>query len=104
MAPHSASHVTAEFSLDLVVTENVFYEKTLARTYDLKGSVRSRFVAVDKDGDGAATADLSSAVLLDENLRQSCVMRPLTVSPDHLHRLLQVRSPPINAMLGCLVC
>ena len=57
--------------MDVLVMENVFYERALAPVYDLKGSSRARLSADDP-------ADPAS-VLLDENLKQSSRSAPLLV-------------------------
>lgn len=60
-----------ETALDVLVMENVFYERALAPVYDLKGSSRARLSADDP-------ADPAS-VLLDENLKQTSRSAPLLV-------------------------
>ena len=57
--------------MDLLVMENVFYERALSPVYDLKGSERARWC---KD-DPAHPA----TVLLDENLKHSILSAPLLV-------------------------
>ena len=41
---------------DVVVMENLFYERKMARAFDLKGSIRNRYQHMEE------------AVMLDENL------------------------------------
>eukprot|EP01132_Coremiostelium_polycephalum_P003331 gene3331-4176_t len=53
---------------DLIVMENLFYNKTISKTYDLKGSLRSRLVKNE------------SEVLLDENLLQASFSSPICLS------------------------
>lgn len=57
--------------LDLLVMENVFYERALAPVYDLKGSERARWCKDDP-------AD-PTTVLLDENLKRDILSAPLLV-------------------------
>jgi hypothetical protein len=52
--------------LDVVVMENIFYDRQISRIYDLKGSERSRFNA-----DAAANPQDAGEVHLDDNLRRS---------------------------------
>ena len=88
---------TESWSLDIVVTENVFYEKELAKTFDLKGTLRTMGDR-DRKGGGAAAgerggvasaADAKSGTLLDDQLRRSIMTRPLTVAPDERHKLMR---------------
>jgi hypothetical protein len=53
-------------SIDVLVMENIFYDRQIGRIYDLKGSERSRFNA-----DAAANPQDAGAVHLDDNLRRS---------------------------------
>jgi hypothetical protein len=53
-------------SIDVLVMENIFYDRQISRIYDLKGSERSRFNA-----DAAANPQDAGAVHLDDNLRRS---------------------------------
>ena len=76
---HGSAHMTSDFSMDIVITENVFYECCISRMYDLKGTNRSK---APEGGQG---------VLSDENLRQTTIMRPITLNPTERHRLLKVR-------------
>ena len=57
--------------MDLLVMENVFYERSLAPVYDLKGSERARWCKDDP-------AD-PTTVLLDENLKRDILSAPLLV-------------------------
>ena len=57
--------------MDLLVMENVFYERALAPVYDLKGSERARWCKDDP-------AD-PTTVLLDENLKRDILSAPLLV-------------------------
>jgi len=52
--------------IDVLVMENIFYDRQISRIYDLKGSERSRFNA-----DAAANPQDAGAVHLDDNLRRS---------------------------------
>jgi 1-phosphatidylinositol-3-phosphate 5-kinase len=54
--------------MDLMVMENVFFQRTISRMYDLKGSVRSRY-----------NSDLSghNKVLLDSNLIEALHTKPI---------------------------
>lgn len=75
--------VRSEWQIDVVVTENVFYDKQLARRFDLKGTGRS----VGRGG----PPDVKDAtnVLLDDQLKQSIFFRPLIVPPDDRQNLIQ---------------
>jgi len=57
--------------MDLLVMENVFYERSLAPVYDLKGSERARWCKDDPND--------PTTVLLDENLKQDILSAPLLV-------------------------
>jgi hypothetical protein len=52
--------------IDVVVMENIFYDRQISRIYDLKGSERSRFNA-----EAAANPQDAGEVHLDDNLRRS---------------------------------
>ncbi|XP_044947113.1 putative 1-phosphatidylinositol-3-phosphate 5-kinase FAB1C [Hordeum vulgare subsp. vulgare] len=57
-----------EVKMDLMVMENIFFQKTISRVYDLKGSVRSRY-----------NSDTTShnKVLLDSNLIEELHTKPI---------------------------
>lgn len=61
-------------TIDVLVMENIFYDRQISRIYDLKGSERSRFNA-----DAAANPQDAGAVHLDDNLRRSNLQAPLLV-------------------------
>ena len=48
--------------MDVMVMENIYYNKVITRQFDLKGSTRNRHVEVTDD---------KACVLLDENLIDS---------------------------------
>eukprot|EP01103_Thecamoeba_quadrilineata_P011901 TRINITY_DN2951_c0_g1_i2.p1 TRINITY_DN2951_c0_g1~~TRINITY_DN2951_c0_g1_i2.p1 ORF type:complete len:1587 (+),score=332.98 TRINITY_DN2951_c0_g1_i2:205-4761(+) len=52
---------------DLIIIENLFYDREITTTYDLKGSERARYVE----------NPIKSDVLLDENLRETMYSSPL---------------------------
>jgi len=54
---------------DLIVMENLFYNKTISQIYDLKGSVRGRYVH----------NPIQDEVLLDENLLQITYTSPICI-------------------------
>jgi len=54
---------------DLVVMENLFYNRTITKTFDLKGSVKNRYSKRDD-------------VLLDENLLRERHKSPLCITPE----------------------
>lgn len=58
-------------AMDLLVMENVFYERSLAPVYDLKGSERARWCKDDPND--------PTTVLLDENLKRDILSAPLLV-------------------------
>ena len=59
-------------SMEFLIMENLFYNKKISRSYDLKGSVRNRLILEDGGQQGA--------VLLDENLLRVSCERPLYVN------------------------
>ncbi|GFR43902.1 hypothetical protein Agub_g5036, partial [Astrephomene gubernaculifera] len=63
-----------EFVQDLLVMENCFYDRPVARIYDLKGSERNRFNA-----DAASRPEDRLEVHLDDNLRRSMHTAPIFV-------------------------
>ncbi|KAK9860376.1 hypothetical protein WJX84_010202 [Apatococcus fuscideae] len=68
--------------MDLLVTENVFYNQAVDRVYDLKGSERSRYASDDPSDAGA--------VLLDANLRESNLSAPILVEQQAYEQLERV--------------
>lgn len=48
--------------MDVLVMENIYYNKTISEQFDLKGSLRNRMVEISSG---------KNCVLLDENLVQS---------------------------------
>ena len=69
------SKTGAAMKQDLLVMENLFYDRKVTQIFDLKGSARNRLVSTS----GKRAEDL---VLLDENLLKVSVDSPLYV---HLH-------------------
>ncbi|KAJ1968249.1 Mitochondrial distribution and morphology protein 12, partial [Dimargaris verticillata] len=65
--------------LDVMIMENLFYERSVAKTFDLKGSMRNRLVQ------DTGRAD---EVLLDENLVKHILQSPLYVR-DHAKDLIR---------------
>ena len=61
--------------LDLVVMENLFHSHKIGESFDLKGSMRNRFV--DSSGNNVQGKEL---VLMDENLLQMACERPFYVN------------------------
>ncbi|XP_060534616.1 1-phosphatidylinositol 3-phosphate 5-kinase [Cylas formicarius] len=59
---------------DLLVMENLFYDRDVSQKFDLKGSMRNRLVVPDKLPDG-------EVVFLDENLLKMTCESPLYVLP-----------------------
>ncbi|KAD4584915.1 hypothetical protein E3N88_22516 [Mikania micrantha] len=68
-----------EFKMDVLVMENLLYERNLTRLYDLKGSSRSRY---NPDASG------SNKVLLDQNLIEAMPTSPIFVG-NKAKRLLE---------------
>jgi len=68
------SKTGAAMKQDLLVMENLFYNRNVTQIYDLKGSARNRLVSTS----GKRVEDL---VLLDENLLKVSVDSPLYVHP-----------------------
>ncbi|KAJ1555792.1 1-phosphatidylinositol-3-phosphate 5-kinase [Cladochytrium tenue] len=65
-------------NIDVLVMESLFYERTISRTFDLKGSTRNRHVQ---------STGRQNEVLLDENLVEYLGKSPLFIR-DHSKRLL----------------
>nr|CAB3457016.1 unnamed protein product [Digitaria exilis] len=57
-----------EVKMDLMVMENIFFQRTISKVYDLKGSVRSRY---NSDTSG------HNKVLLDSNLIEALHTKPM---------------------------
>jgi 1-phosphatidylinositol-3-phosphate 5-kinase len=58
---------------DFLVMENLFYKRSISKIYDLKGSLRSRYVNVEEEkAEGPV-------VLLDENLLETIYSNPICV-------------------------
>jgi len=57
---------------DLLVMENLFYNRNVTRKFDLKGSERNRFIS-------AAEAEMTDCVLLDENFMKIISENPLYI-------------------------
>ena len=68
-----------EIKLDLLVMENLFYDRSPVRTFDLKGSMRNR--RIQSTGEGGE-------VLLDENMVEYIYESPL-FAREHSKRLLR---------------
>jgi 1-phosphatidylinositol-3-phosphate 5-kinase len=68
-----------EIKLDLLVMENLFYDRTPSRTFDLKGSMRNR--RIQSTGE-------PHEVLLDENMVEFIYESPL-FTREHSKRLLR---------------
>ena len=64
--------------MDLMVMENIFFQRTILRVYDLKGSVRSRY--------NSATSS-HNKVLLDSNLIEEQHTKPIFVGSKAKQRL-----------------
>lgn len=70
-----------EWKGDIIIMEHVFYEKTLSRSFDLKGTGRNPAKT------GTAPND-SSSIMLDDQLKQSTFQRPLIVAPHERSKLM----------------
>lgn len=68
------SKTTTSLKQDLLVMENLFYGRKISQIFDLKGSVRNRFV----DTSGKRVEDV---VLLDENLVKASIESPMYIFP-----------------------
>ncbi|TVU05784.1 hypothetical protein EJB05_48967 [Eragrostis curvula] len=64
-----------EVKMDLMVMENIFFERRISRVYDLKGSLRSRYTSGD------------SKVLLDSNLIEALHTKPIFLGSRAKRRL-----------------
>nr|XP_053639883.1 1-phosphatidylinositol 3-phosphate 5-kinase-like [Cherax quadricarinatus] len=60
--------------MDVLVMENLFYQRNIAHKFDLKGSIRNRLV-------NTLGKEESELVLLDENLLRMACSSPLYVRP-----------------------
>jgi len=69
---------SSKISKHLIVMENIFYNQSLSKIYDLKGSKRSRYIAHPEN----------DAVLLDENLLEVMFTSPICVD-EHSKAKLQ---------------
>ncbi|KAI0008679.1 hypothetical protein F4779DRAFT_585739 [Xylariaceae sp. FL0662B] len=69
-----------EIKLDLLLMENLFYDRTLTRIFDLKGSMRNR--KIQSTGE-------QNEVLLDENMVEYIYESPL-FAREHSKKLLRV--------------
>ena len=67
-----------EMKMDLMVMENIFFQRTISRVYDLKGSVRSRY---NSDTSG------HNKVLLDSNLIEALHTKPMFLGSKAKRRL-----------------
>ncbi|XP_062194736.1 putative 1-phosphatidylinositol-3-phosphate 5-kinase FAB1C [Phragmites australis] len=67
-----------EVKMDLMVMENIFFQRTISRVYDLKGSVRSRY---NSDTSG------HNKVLLDSNLVEALHSKPIFLGSKTKQRL-----------------
>jgi len=77
---HIKNPVTnTDIKLDLLVMENLFYDRTPSRTFDLKGSMRNRRIQSTGERD---------EVLLDENMVEYIYESPL-FAREHSKRLLR---------------
>ena len=68
-----------EIKWDVLVMENLFYDRTTTRKFDLKGSLRNRYAQDTGD---------SNEVLLDENMVEFIYESPLFVR-EHAKKLLR---------------
>lgn len=73
-AAGGGSGAAKDGAIDILVMENIFYDRQISRIYDLKGSERSRFNA-----EAAANPQDAKEVHLDDNLRRSNQAAPLLV-------------------------
>ncbi|KAL5231559.1 hypothetical protein ABZP36_030335 [Zizania latifolia] len=64
-----------EVKMDLMVMENLFFERKISRVYDLKGSLRSRYTSSE------------SKVLLDSNLIEALHTKPIFLGSKAKRRL-----------------
>jgi len=64
--------------MDLMVMENIFFQRSISRVYDLKGSGRSRY---NSDASG------HNKVLLDSNLIEALHTKPMFLGSKAKQRL-----------------
>ncbi|XP_062584452.1 1-phosphatidylinositol 3-phosphate 5-kinase-like isoform X2 [Saccostrea cucullata] len=70
------SQTNSDMKQDLLVMENLFYNRNISQTFDLKGSMRNRLVNTAR-----GRKSEQELVLLDENLLKLSVDSPLYVYP-----------------------
>ncbi|XP_055998370.1 1-phosphatidylinositol 3-phosphate 5-kinase-like isoform X3 [Ostrea edulis] len=70
------SQTNNDLKQDLLVIENLFYNRNISQTFDLKGSMRNRLVNTSR-----GQKSEQEVVLLDENLLKLSVDSPLYVYP-----------------------
>jgi 1-phosphatidylinositol-3-phosphate 5-kinase len=68
------STTNAQSKMDILIMENLFYERNITQKFDLKGSIRNRLATAS----GKEHEDL---VLLDENLVNMACENPLYIRP-----------------------
>ncbi|KAK2183696.1 hypothetical protein NP493_299g00022 [Ridgeia piscesae] len=68
------TQTNAALKQDLLVMENLFYNRDITQVFDLKGSVRNRLV-------NTSGKRVDELVLLDENLLKSSIDSPLYIRP-----------------------
>ncbi|KAJ3512511.1 hypothetical protein NLJ89_g3474 [Agrocybe chaxingu] len=73
------SSKSKSMQMNLVVMENLFYDRRFSRIYDLKGSTRNRHVQ---------STGRENEVLLDENLAETAHLNPLHLH-EHSKRILR---------------
>ena len=74
-----------EIKMDLLVMENLLYGRTgrVERIYDLKGSMRSRYIRTHSDDEGDGNQMDGGVVLQDENLVEASREAPIYVEAAH---------------------
>ncbi|XP_077973919.1 1-phosphatidylinositol 3-phosphate 5-kinase-like [Styela clava] len=91
---------------DVLVIENLFYQKKIQQIFDLKGSVRNRHVKPDTSGanvENGCQADHNDIVLLDENLLKLMCDNPLYVHEHTKHLLSSAISRDTNFLSKNLI-
>ena len=69
--------------IDVIVLENLFYDKKLTQVFDLKGSERNRMINVTQQ------PNEQDIVLLDENFLRWSFDNPIYVKPHTKHVLMK---------------
>ncbi|CAC5388449.1 PIKFYVE [Mytilus coruscus] len=90
------THTNAGMRQDLLVMENLFYQRKISQTFDLKGSERNRLASTSGKRD-------EEQVLLDTNLLNLSIESPLYIYPHSKTLLMNVISRDSQFLAANLV-